>query len=251
MRGDGGRWRDPVFGEDGARLGEGGRIGHGRARGDHRRVVAGDVGNGERHHLSRRRGGGEPAALDGGEVLAHAVDLADGCAALEQRPRHGALVVEAEAGRRQRHQRRAAARGEEEHEIVRAEPAHAVEDAFGGAPADGVRHRMARLDHLDAPTRHAMAIAGDDEAGKRPRPVLVDRLRHRRRGLAGADHDGAPARRRRQVRRHHPCRVGSAERRAEQRAQERTGCVAAGKIHGKGQACRSIGPSLAASDGKR
>ena len=43
-----------------------------------------------------------------------------------------------------------------------------------------------------------MAVAGDDEAFERPAPRRFDRGRHRRRGLAGADDDRAPLRRRRQ-----------------------------------------------------
>ena len=35
------------------------------------------------------------------------------------------------------------------------------------------------------------AVAGDDEAGQRPCPVILDRLRHGGRGLAGAEDDGA------------------------------------------------------------
>ena len=73
--------------------------------------------------------------------------------------------------------------------------------AGGVAPAL-VGHRMGGLDDLDRSAGHGVAVAGDDEAGERARPVVLDRLGHRRRGLAGAEHDGAALGRRRQVRRH-------------------------------------------------
>ena len=55
---------DPIAREQGARLGEGGGIGHGRAGADHRGVVARHVADRQRHHARRGGGGGEPAALD-------------------------------------------------------------------------------------------------------------------------------------------------------------------------------------------
>jgi hypothetical protein len=58
--------------------------------------------------------------------------------------------------------------------------------------------------------------------------MLLDRLCHGGGRLAGADHDRAPARRRRQVRRQRARRIGGSERRIEQRAQERAGVVSPG-----------------------
>ena len=54
---------DAVARDDRARVGEGGGVGHGRARGDHRRIVAGHVADRQRHHARRtprRRQAGRP-----------------------------------------------------------------------------------------------------------------------------------------------------------------------------------------------
>ncbi len=51
-----------------------------------------------------------------------------------------------------------------------------------------VGHRVRGLDDLDAAARRAVAVARHHESGQRAAPVLFDRLRHRGRGLAGADH---------------------------------------------------------------
>jgi hypothetical protein len=48
---------------------------------------------------------------------------------------------------------------------------------------------------FDAPARNLVAVAGDHDAGKRPRPVRFEDPRHFRRSLAGADHHQTPARR--------------------------------------------------------
>ena len=47
---------------------------------------------------------------------------------------------------------------------------------------------------LDVPARHRVAVAGDDQSRElrlHPRPAVLDRARHRRRGLAGTDDDDA------------------------------------------------------------
>ena len=56
-------------------------VGDGRARGDHRRIVARHVGYRQGHDLRRRSRRREPSALDRRQMLAHAIDLADGGAA--------------------------------------------------------------------------------------------------------------------------------------------------------------------------
>ena len=89
-----------------------------------------------------------------------------------------------------------------------------------GGAAGGVRHRMRRLDHLDPGARHGVAVAGDHEAFERPGHVPLDRARHRRRGLAGAEHDGAAGGRRRQMRRQHRGRLRRFDRGVQQPAQE-------------------------------
>ena len=88
---------DAITGDDGARIGEGGGIRHRRPRGDHGGIVAWHVADRERHHARRSGGGGEPAALDGGEVLAHAVHFRNVRPAGEQRTIDRLLVGERQA----------------------------------------------------------------------------------------------------------------------------------------------------------
>ena len=114
----------------------------------------------------------------------------------EQRAVDRLLVLEREPGGRQREQRRGAARDQAQHQVALARLPGIVEHAARGGAARGVRHRMRRLDHLDPGARHGVAVAGDHEAFERARPVPLDRARHRRRGLAGAEHDGAAGGRR-------------------------------------------------------
>ena len=82
-----------------AGLGERGGIGDGGAGGDDRGVVAGDVGHQQRDDAGRVSGGGEAAALDGGQVLADAIHVADARAAAEQVAVDGLLVGERKAFR--------------------------------------------------------------------------------------------------------------------------------------------------------
>ena len=60
----------------------------------------GHVGDDQRDDLRRIRGRGEPPTLDRGEVLAHAVHLADMRARAQQRAIDRLLVLEGEARRR-------------------------------------------------------------------------------------------------------------------------------------------------------
>ena len=126
--------RDGVAGEDGAGVGEGGRVGDGRAGGDDREVVAGHVGDGERHQRRRPGGGGQPPALDRREVLAHRVHRADVGAGGEQRAVHRLLVGERDAIGRQRQKGRAAARDQAEHQVVGAGGGGAVPGCAGRRP---------------------------------------------------------------------------------------------------------------------
>jgi len=66
-------------------------------------------------------------------------------------------------------------------------------------------------------------IARDHQAAQFALPVPLDRFRHARGCLAGADHDRASARRRRQVLRDQLGGVDGGEGRLEQMAQELAG----------------------------
>ena len=217
---------DPVLAQHAQGIGEGGGVGHGRARADYGGVVPRHVRDQEAHEARRMAGRAQSPALDCGEMLAHGVDLADGGARAEQGAGDRLLVRQLDACRRQREQRRPAARDEAEREIVRAEGLRQSEDARRGRAATGVRHRMRRLDHLDRPRRHAVAVAGHDEAFEGARPMIFDRLRHARRRLAGAHDHGAARGRRGQMRRHVARRPGAGEGCVQQAAQERSGVFA-------------------------
>ena len=78
---------------------------------------------------------------------------------------------------------------------------------------------MAGLDDLDPLAGDGVAVAGDDQALERAGPGVFESARHRRRRLAGADHDGAAGDRLRQVGRHRARRVGGSQCRVEQSAQ--------------------------------
>ena len=78
---------------------------------------------------------------------------------------------------------------------------------------------MRGLHDLDPPARRAVAIAGDDQAREGAVPRLLHDPGHGRTGLAGTDHDGTPARPRRQVGGQADGRRGAADGRLEQREQ--------------------------------
>ena len=214
-----GRRLDAVAGEDRRGLGEGRRIGDGRSGGDRRRIVAGNVGNDQADHSGRMRRGRQAPALDRREMAADGVHLGDVGAAPEQRGVDRLLVGERNALGRQRQQRRAAARDQAEHEVVRTGGPRDLEHAGGSGAPGLVGDRMRGLDDLDPLAGHGMAVAGDDEAGQRPRPVILDRLRHGGRGLAGAEDDGASFRRRREVAGDDAGRKGCRNRGIEHAAQ--------------------------------
>jgi len=216
-------------------IGAGAGVGHGGARGNVGRVVAGDVGDQQRHHARRVAQRAQPAALERRQVAPHAVHLGDGGAAGQQRAVDGALVVQRQAGRRSDQQRGAAARDQRDDQVVSAQAGHLGGDALRGGEAGGVGHRVRGLDDLDARARHGVAVAGDDQALERSGPVVFQRARHRRRGLAGADHDSAPARRRGQLRRQAQRRLGGGDGGIEQAAQQgaRRGGGRGGGGHGR------------------
>ena len=89
---------DAIALEDGERLGERRRVWDSRPGRDHRGVVPGHVADQVRHHVCGVSCGREPAALDGREVLPHAVDLGDGRARAKEALVHRTLVVERDAG---------------------------------------------------------------------------------------------------------------------------------------------------------
>ena len=174
QRRGGSRQRHLAPGDDRPGVGERRGIGHGRAGGDHRRVVAGHVGDRERQHRGRRGDRREPPALDAREVLPDGVDLADVGAGAQQRPGDALLLRERELACRRDPVRRAAARQQHQDEVVGRRLAGERERPLGRLDALAVRHRMAGLDDRDQPRRLAIAVARHGEAGSRPgqRPCI-------------------------------------------------------------------------------
>ncbi len=139
------RFADAVLLQDGNRIGKRGCVGHRRAGCDHSRIVAGNVGNSERNHFRRRAGRGEAPALHRRKMLAYAVHLGDVRAAPEQRLVDRLLVRERQAWRRQRQQRGAATRNQEQHQIVGRQSLHHFQHALGRFASRRRRAQDARL----------------------------------------------------------------------------------------------------------
>ena len=211
----------PYLREDRQRVGLRRRVGHRRAGGDHREIVARHVGNDQADDAGGRGGDREAAALDRRQMLAHAIHLADMRAAAQQRAIDRLLVGERDVAGGQREQRRAAAGDEAEHEIVRPEALDEFEDRArrpSGPAASGTGWLASTT--LMRLRRRAMAVARDDEALERAAPMRLDGGGHRGGGLAGADDDRAPLGRGRQMRRHAKRRRGGVHRRVEHGAQQ-------------------------------
>ena len=86
--------RKAIFSDDGARIGERGRIRHRRSRCDRRRIVVRNVRDRQRHDLGALAGARQPAALDPRQMLANGVDLADRRAGAQQCPGYLLLLRE-------------------------------------------------------------------------------------------------------------------------------------------------------------
>ena len=196
---------DGVAVQDRQRVGAGARIGHGGAAGDDFGRIAGHIRNQQRDHLRRRAHGGQPTALDRGQMLAHAVHLVDGRAAAQQGLGDGLLVLQTQAVGGQRQQRRAAAGDQAQHQVVGTQPLGEPGDSLRRRQTRSIGHGVCRFCHFDAPGvgfvgRRHMAVASDHQAADRrgPGPQRIDRRCHRAAGLAGTDHQRASARGRRQ-----------------------------------------------------
>ncbi len=160
------RWRlDPELGQHRQGVGEGRRVGHRRSGADHAGVVVGHVGDQPRQHAGRLRGDREPAALDGREVLADRVHLADVRARPQQRAIDLLLVGQRQSRRGQGEQGRGAAGDQAQQQVVGRQALHLLEHAAGGGAALLVGHGMGGLDDLDALAGLAVAVA-------RARPAL-------------------------------------------------------------------------------
>ena len=218
-----GRHLDVVTLENRQRLGRRGGVGDGGAGGDHRRFVAGHVGNRIGVHAGRPAGPGQAAALDRREVLAHAVHLADVRAGAQQRLVDRLLVRQRNAFGRQRQQRRAATGEQEDHPVAFLEVADQLQYAAGDALAGIVRHRVCGFHHFDTPAVGVVFVAGHHQSGQLALPDLFDGFGHGRGRLAGADDDGAAAAVFGQMVGQHMARMGGFDGAVEQLAQQGLG----------------------------
>ena len=195
---------EPMARDDRARLCERRGIGHRRAGADHRRIVAGHVGDGERDHARRMRMRGEPSAFDAREMLAHRVDLADRGAGFEERARHRLLLREREAGGGRDPVGGCSARDEHQHEVAGAGLIGERQRLRRRIEARRIGHRMTGLDHRHEAGRPAIAVPRHRKAGDAARRQLArveivafGDLGHRACRLAGREHDQAAGRGRR------------------------------------------------------
>ena len=158
--------RELEFRNDGARIGQRARIGHGRPRADRRRIVARHVRDRDGDKLRRMCVARQPAAFDAREMFAHRIDLADIGAGTQQRARHRLFVGEGNAGRRRDPVGRGAARHQHQHQIVGGRAVGELECALGGFETGGVGDRMPGLNHVHDLGRPAVAVAGDGDTAE-------------------------------------------------------------------------------------
>ena len=137
-----------VFRDDGARIGERGRIRHGRSRCDRGWIVMRNVRDRQRDDLGASAGARQPAALDPRQMLADDVDLADRRARAQERAVHLLLLRERHAFGRRDPVRRAAAGHQHQQQIVRGRFGRQPQRVVG---APSVRPHRARDGRLRPP----------------------------------------------------------------------------------------------------
>ena len=185
----------PVAGHDGPGLFARGRVGNGGAGRDGGRIVARHVGNNEGAQPRRQCSLRQPPALDGRELAAQHIHLVDGGAAGQQDAVERLLVGQRHARPGQREQRRTATGNERHHQVIGLQALNGLQDAGGGLHTGLVRHRVRRLQHLDAAGRHSMSVAGHHHARDiHVRPGGIHGGRHHGSTLACPHHHAAPAR---------------------------------------------------------
>ena len=188
-------WRlNPVPVQDGLSIAQRGGVSERGTGTDHRRIIAGNVGNQQGH--DSRRGGMEcqPASLHRGQVLPDAVHFVDGRAGPQQRRGDLLLVGQGDTGGRSGQQGARPARNQAEQEIVRTECLGLLQEARGGHLSGLVGNRMGRFDDFDPRAADAVAVRCDRQSAERRVPCLVGRSRHDRRCFASTQNQGASAR---------------------------------------------------------
>ena len=214
---------DAVAGKHGAGVAEGGRVGDRRPRSDDARIVAGHVGD-ERLTVSA----GKAAAASRPPLIAERCFRTVFIAVMSAPEASSARLTACFSSRRdplrrQGEQRRAAARNQAEHQVVRPGAFGEREDAARSVAPARVGDRVRGLDDLDPLAGYAMAGPGDDQALERAVPVVLDRLCHRGRSFPCPEDDDPALRPLRQVRRHHPGRQRRGDGCVEEGEEESTG----------------------------
>jgi hypothetical protein len=111
-------------------------------------------------------------------VLAHQVHRLDRRAGPQQGGTDGLLVGQGNPWCRQRQQGGTAAGDQRQHEVVRTEPGHQIQDPAGGPLTRGVGHRVRRLHDLNVRARNRVPVAGHHQPTQRAVPGLLHCLRH-------------------------------------------------------------------------
>ena len=135
--------------QDLPRLGKCGWIGHRRTGGYDRRIIARHIGYQQTDDTGRGRRRGQPAPLDGGEMLAHYIHLVDRRAAAQQGLIDRLFVTQIKAGGGQAQQRGTTARNQHQQQIVRAQIRGKSQNTRRRSLAGGIGHRVGGLDNLD------------------------------------------------------------------------------------------------------
>ena len=107
-----------ILRQHGSRARKRARVGHGRPRANHRRVVSWHVGDGDARQPCRIRVLRKPSAFDAREMLAHGVHLVDCGAGCEQPACHVLFVAQRKPGSRRNPIRGRAAGNERDHHIL-------------------------------------------------------------------------------------------------------------------------------------
>ena len=167
------------------------RVANRRPRRNFRRGITRHIRNQQATHARRMAGGRQPAALDRGEVATHTVHLVNARSRCQQGAAERLFVRQAQARRRQGQQGRAPARNQAQHQITGRQALNQLQHALRSLQAGLVRHRMRRLHNGDPLARNGVAVARHHQPRKllrAPAPMLLHRLRHGCRCLAGPDH---------------------------------------------------------------
>ncbi len=197
MLANGFRRVDIVFAQHCQGFGTSGRIRQGWSTGDDAGIVARDIGNHQCHDSRRSAGQRQPAAFDGGQMLAHAIHFKNIGAAFQQGFVDGLLLFEGNAFGRQCQQGRAAAGNQAQHQIVCSQALDQFQHAGRRFAPRFIRHRMRSLNHFDPFAVGAVGVTRHHQTGDLALPMILYRFGHRCCAFTGADHQGASLARRR------------------------------------------------------